>query len=393
MEGADHDDFLKPMLMPDLGSTQTLFKVNAPKAAPPYRFPLKVFREVKLPRKGSHLIKDIIPRTGLIVCYGPPKQGKTFVVMDLALHVALGWPYRGHRTKHGPVIYICCEGERGFLTRLDAFRRRYLVGKTDEPQFHVLTTNLTLPGQCTDLISDIRIQNVRPALIVIDTLNRTMAGSESSDESMSEYIRSLDSIRDQFNCAVLVVHHCGHNTHERPRGHSSLMGASDTQIAVWWNDKRGPITAEVQLMKDGLEGAKTYSTLEVLTLGDDEDGEPITSCVVVPADALALMRSNSDRSPKMYSSVQTALRALREAIDESGEEPPKGAGIPEEVSRVILTDKWREKASTLGISKGNREAHRVAFGRALKELQAAKLAAVVHPYAWLTPPTTADTDK
>jgi RecA-family ATPase len=57
--------------------------------------------------------------------------------------------------------------------------------------------------------------------VVLDTLNRSLNGSENSDEDMGKYIKATAAIREAFNCAVLVVHHCGVND-SRPRGHTSL---------------------------------------------------------------------------------------------------------------------------------------------------------------------------
>jgi RecA-family ATPase len=72
-------------------------------------------------------------------------------------------------------------------------------------------------------------------VVCIDTLNRSIAGSENDDETMSAYVRAADDIRAAFGCLVIIVHHCGHGG-DRPRGHSSLMGALDVQISV----KRDP---------------------------------------------------------------------------------------------------------------------------------------------------------
>jgi RecA-family ATPase len=67
---------------------------------------------------------------------------------------------------------------------------------------------------------------------VLDTLNRSLGGSESSDEDMSAYVvRASDAIRDEFDCVVPIVHHCGIDG-TRPRGHTSLTGAADAQVAV-----------------------------------------------------------------------------------------------------------------------------------------------------------------
>ena len=70
-----------------------------------------------------------------------------------------------------------------------------------------------------------------PVAVVLDTLNRSLPGSESSDQDMAAYIKAADAVREAFNCAVIVVHHCGIDT-SRPRGHTSLTGAVDAQLAV-----------------------------------------------------------------------------------------------------------------------------------------------------------------
>ena len=66
---------------------------------------------------------------------------------------------------------------------------------------------------------------------MLDTLNRSLAGSESDDKDMAAYIKAADAIREAFGCVVVVVHHCGVQE-TRPRGHTSLTGAVDAQLAV-----------------------------------------------------------------------------------------------------------------------------------------------------------------
>jgi hypothetical protein len=76
---------------------------------------------------------------------------------------------------------------------------------------------------------------------------------------MAAYIRAADAIRDALDCLVIIVHHCGHDGN-RPRGHSSLMGALDVQIAVS-RDATGNIVAEHELSKDGEVGLQFASRL------------------------------------------------------------------------------------------------------------------------------------
>jgi RecA-family ATPase len=77
------------------------------------------------------------------------------------------------------------------------------------------------------IISDIKRQlgEKLPACIVLDTLNRTLVGSENKPEDMSRYLRSAGMIQDAFKCLVVVVHHTGVEQ-GRPRGHTSLTAAA-----------------------------------------------------------------------------------------------------------------------------------------------------------------------
>ena len=122
--------------------------------------------------------------------------------------------------------------------------------------------------------------------VVLDTLNRSLNGSENSDEDMGAYIKATDAIRETFDCAVLIVHHCGLSG-DRPRGHTSFTGAVDAQLAVK-TDLNDNVSVTVEYMKDGKSGDTIISRLELIEeVGIDDDGDPISSCVVVPATATA----------------------------------------------------------------------------------------------------------
>ena len=68
-------------------------------------------------------------------------------------------------------------------------------------------------------------------MVVLDTLNKSLVGSENKDVDMGAYVRAAEAIRDAFDCVVIIVHHCGYDD-TRPRGHSSLPAAVDAQLAV-----------------------------------------------------------------------------------------------------------------------------------------------------------------
>jgi hypothetical protein len=265
---------------------------------PPERFPLVKFNEIKAADGASYLVKGLIPGHGFVVIWGPPKCGKSFLAFDLMMHVALGWHYRDRRVKAGPVVYCALEGAEGFRARAEAFRQKKLNGRSVDAPFFLMASPLSLVADQAAFVQSIRAQLVdkKPVAVVIDTLNRSLVGSESDDKDMAAYVRAADAIRDAFTCVVVIVHHCGHGG-ERPRGHSSLMGALDTQIAVK-RDAAENIVATLELSKDGPVGAEIVSRLEPVEVGTDEDGDAITSCVIEPTEARPLAELSSAKAAR-----------------------------------------------------------------------------------------------
>lgn len=214
---------------------------------PQPRICLVPFDNIKLGTERRYLIKGLIPRIGLVVVWGPPKSGKSFKIFDMLLHLALDRRYRGRRVHSGPVVYCLFEGQIGFEARCAAFRKKFLAQNKDFVPFYLQSVTLDLIKEAPDLIRAIQrtLGNVKPVVIVLDTLNRSLRGSESSDEDMSAYIRAADSLREAFDCAVIVVHHCGLEGN-RPRGHTSLTGAADAQLSVSRDAGGGNIVMTVE---------------------------------------------------------------------------------------------------------------------------------------------------
>ena len=348
---------------------------NADSSAP--RIRLVPFSDIRLSRERRDLVARLIPRVGLTVVWGPPKCGKSFWVFDVMMHVALDREYRGRRVHHGPVVYCAFEGQTGIEARVEAFRQKFMAEDGDAPPFYLEPVTLNLVSEHQQLIEVIQRQlpEGKPVAIVLDTLNRSMQGSESNDEDMSSYVKAADAIREAFGCAVIVVHHCGIEG-SRPRGHTSLTGAADAQLAVK-RDGADNIIVEVEFAKDSAQGDTIVSRLEVVDVGQDEDGEVIRSCVVVPVEGnvIAFPKSGRRLSPQ----AQIALSALEEAIAAHGEVPPTSNHIPPNTPTVSLK-LWRQfyyqrdpdtdlDPSDKQAAKKKQETRKKAFQRVRQTLQ------------------------
>jgi hypothetical protein len=148
---------------------------------------------------------------------------------------------------------------------------------------------------------------------------------------MGLYVRAADAIREAFGCAVIVIHHCG-TEGTRPRGHTSLTGAADAQISVKRDDLKN-IIAKVEYMKDGPEGDELVSSLELVDVGTDDDGDKITSCVVRPATSIGV-------KVKATGQAAIARRILQDTIADEGAIPPLSSNIPPN-TQTCSEKSWR----------------------------------------------------
>ncbi|RYC29409.1 AAA family ATPase [Lichenibacterium minor] len=317
-------------------------------------FDLIPFDEIQLSTAPNYAVKGLLPKLGLAVIWGPPKCGKSFFVSDLLLHVALGWAYRGRRVRQAAVVYCCLEGAEGFNNRMLAFRQAKLGEEAAAVPFYLSPTPLDLVKDHAALITSIRsvLGDMHPGVIALDTVNRSLAGSESSDEDMSAYIRAADALRDAFKCLIVLVHHCGLDA-TRPRGHTSLTGALDVQIAV---KKAGDLTvsAIVEFNKDGPEGAEIVSRLVPVEIGTDDDGDPISTLVVeaIEGERPLISAAIQEKGPKLTDDQKLGLEALLTVTLEIGKPLPSSFGIPGNPRAVSVTS-WRGELERRGIVDPN----------------------------------------
>ena len=237
---------------------------------------------------GAYIVKGVLDTGTMSVVYGPSNSGKTFWTLDLAYHIAIGAAWRGRRVVQACVLYLAAEGGRGLINRVASLRLEH--GVCDVP-LAVKRAGLDLLHDQADLqhIVDLaaEVQAKRPAaplLIVVDTLSRVMAGGdENSAADMTALIRNLDAIRAATGAHMLTVHHTGKDAARGARGHSSLRAATDTEIEIMNED--GSRAAVVTKQRDHNGGETFAFDLKPVSLGHDQDGDEVTSCVVETRDS------------------------------------------------------------------------------------------------------------
>lgn len=231
------------------------------------------------------LIRGLLSPADFAVLYGPSGSGKSFLGLHIASCISRGAPWHGHKVNRTAVLYVCAEGVRGFQKRIIAAEREYgkFGGWFKRLKIPVSLTRSEASAEsvrlCIEAIARIRqMTAAENVLIVFDTLARVMAGEdENSTEAMMHFVEQrAGAIQRATGAAVLVVHHSGKNGNIR--GSSALYAAAECVLRVERDGRARTLIAEK--VKDGEEGPLFAFGLKPIILGRDEDGLPVTSCVV-----------------------------------------------------------------------------------------------------------------
>jgi len=260
------------------------------------------------------LVKNIIPQDAMGMLFGASGTFKSFIAIDLALSVLHGQEWTKRKTAKGAVYYVAAEGGAGVSRRVDAWHRG-----VDVPEnLYYCRTPLLLSSkeEIGALRASIAALPEIPVLIIIDTLSQTFAGDENSSSDIATYLRMLNSeLRAAFNCTVLVIHHTGHSATERPRGSSAITANVDFLLGCYRSDPEGMnARVDVTKQKDGDLVKGMYFDLDRHVLGQDDEGDEITSLVANFHDAVAAIRQNNKGS-KYESLIMSVLATGQRVTD------------------------------------------------------------------------------
>ena len=206
------------------------------------------------------LIDDIIPNESLIILYGQSGCGKTFIALDMTLHIAHNIPWKKQSiVKHGIIIYCIGEGINGLSHRIKAWHD-YNDCRLNAP-FVILPIDAISFAEQGNIdkmvatIEEIQEQYQLPiSMIVIDTLSKASVGyDENSSKDMGLFLYNFDIIKKYFKTSIMFIHHSGKNSYKGMRGSSYLLGSVDTVIQV--DNIDNIILVQIEKQKDGIEGS------------------------------------------------------------------------------------------------------------------------------------------
>jgi hypothetical protein len=260
-------------------------------------------------RPSPYICKALLDRGDWLTVFGDSGALKTFLVIDMLLHVACGMDFCGHRVHRTGVLVIVGEGGEGMRKRIKAWLIREGIGAQDRQPWIAVTTRpaslMSDPAAIRATIAEAELAIGAPVgVVALDTLSSNFGGGDESQTSdmrtaMSNMRKACDSR------AIVVVHHVGHSEKGRERGSYALRGDADRRMKVELAGHLINVTCEKA--KDDAVFAPMSFRSRVVELGWlDPDGEMLTSLVLEPADYE--QEEPQERFGKLQAAVMAALR-------------------------------------------------------------------------------------
>lgn len=218
----------------------------------------------------SFVVKDFLYEEATVLVHAPEHAGKTYVVLDLGLHIAS--PH--HDSYHGfaipqtrPVVYLASEGRKTMSKRLQSWLDFHNIDApppgpntledlmnmavgyeakstedTDAVRFYRFDfADFYLDAKSEDSRNQVKrlkallhaygaLHEAAPVLIV-DVVSDF---APTVDENSREFGHALSMLKasELGIAATILVHHEGHSGRGRARGHSSQQGMTDIRIPI-----------------------------------------------------------------------------------------------------------------------------------------------------------------
>lgn len=209
------------------------------------------------------LVEGILDRNSLTRVIGTSGHGKTFVMLDLAAHVALGRPWLGRECAQGLVVYMVAEGVAGIGLRVAAWESHHGVALGDRALF--LPRPVQVMSQLDWLVWVAAMERLKPAMIIMDTQSRiTVGADENAVKDMGVLVERADLLKDKTGACVVLVHHKGRQG-DHGRGSTVVPAALDTEISV---TRQG--TSRITVLSEKQKDREDFApiSLELTKVGD-----------------------------------------------------------------------------------------------------------------------------
>ncbi len=307
--------------------------------------PWPLFRDAA-PAEPDWLVAELLPAGALAFVAGPPKAGKTWVGLALAVSVASGRPLFGAYAvpKPRPALYVSLEGARSALRARVGALARGLGLDPDEDEalarlaflYRPRPFDLADPGRAA-LLREAALR-LGAALVVVDVLRAAARFRENVAEDFALIRQGLEPLLEA-GCAITLLHHFSKLTEvsrdrspgERMAGTGAMYGSLDVgflitrsedgarrlRVEVEARDFASPGALDVVLDGDGTgeHGGFRYGDRAVLALdAAAAEGRDLAAAAEGRDLAAELEQLFADGQWRVTKDLALRLRVRRETV-------------------------------------------------------------------------------
>ena len=250
-------------------------------------------------------INEIMPKGSLVILAGPPKSGKTFIALEIALSAMNGSSLFGKEVfasqGQAKVMYIVEENSRYSL-----IQRFKTMGFTQdlEDKFHLMhlqNVRLDERESTDELRRDVNA--LKPDLVIFDPFANFHSQEENSSTGIMKVLHSITRMMKGLpDTTFIILHHTGKNSESpRIRGSSALWGRADLQLLVMPTDEDR--ATQIKLKVSGREiNPDILDTMELVL-----DSETLThreSDVAFMLPSIVLKKDRTEDKEKLYQGMK-----------------------------------------------------------------------------------------
>jgi putative DNA primase/helicase len=189
------------------------------------------------------LVDGLIQRGANGFICAPPKVGKSWLAVDLALSLALGLPWTGFDVRRPTKVALITREDNPALTRWRMDRlltgknrttaglegRLYVNSREQSPAFRLDNVELFVP-----MIAELRA--VQPEFAILDVFNILHGADENDNTEMRRILEELNRLQREVGCSIGVVHHFNKTAEgsltQRLRGAGAIAGWAEWLIGI-----------------------------------------------------------------------------------------------------------------------------------------------------------------
>ena len=221
-----------------------------------------------IPARGW-LVRDMIPDRTVTLLGGDGGTGKSQIALQLSVATEIGAEWLGQFPEQGPVVFASAEDDQDELhRRLSDIAASHNVGLADLSGLHLASLAgrdavMGVPDKAGIIRETAvwrglveKVEQVKPRLVVIDTLADIFAGNENARAEARQFIGQLRGLAIRHACAVLLLNH--------PSLSGMANGAGTSGSTAWSNSVRSRIYFERAKGEDGIEIDPDLRILKVM---------------------------------------------------------------------------------------------------------------------------------